>query len=193
MEKSTGNRSSDDRSPGGGRTAAQGTEATFEEITLHGHRVTYRRAGWGPVILLLHGVAGSSETWAPVIEPLAERYTVVVPDLIGHGESAKPRGDYSLGAFASGIRDLLQAIGHDTATVVGHSLGGGIAMQMAYQFPDRCERLLLGSGAAAGRVGRSPASGRGPGAQLVVPPCAALEPGAGRRRGARPLRRAHGP
>ena len=102
MEPPTGNRSSDDRSKRGGsaratRPAANGKraphshETIHEEITLHGHRVSFRRAGWGPVILLLHGVAGSSETWAPVIEPLAEKYTVVAPDLIGHGESAKPR------------------------------------------------------------------------------------------------------
>src|SRR3954452_15914504 len=170
MEKSTGNRSSDDRSPGGGRTAAQGTEATFEEITLHGHRVTYRRAGWGPVILLLHGVAGSSETWELVIESLAEKYTIVAPDLIGHGESAKPRGDYSLGAYASGLRDLLQAIGHDSATVVGHSLGGGIAMQMAYQFPERCERLVLVSSGGLGReVNFLLRAATLPGSEVVIP------------------------
>jgi pimeloyl-ACP methyl ester carboxylesterase len=122
-----------------------------EEITLHGHRVSYRRAGWGPVIVLVHGITGSSLTWEHVIEPLAERYTVVAPDLLGHGESAKPRGDYSLGAYASGIRDLLAAIGHDRATVVGHSLGGGVAMQMAYQFPERCERLVLVSSGGLGR------------------------------------------
>ncbi len=122
-----------------------------EEITLHGNRVTYRRAGWGPVVLLIHGITGSSLTWQEVIEPLAERYTVVAPDLLGHGESAKPRGDYSLGAYASGLRDLLAAIGHDRATVVGHSLGGGVAMQMAYQFPERCERLVLVSSGGLGR------------------------------------------
>jgi pimeloyl-ACP methyl ester carboxylesterase len=122
-----------------------------EEITLHGHNVTYRRAGWGPVILLIHGITGSSQTWEDVIEPLAEDYTVVAPDLLGHGESAKPRGDYSLGAYASGIRDLLAALGHDRATIVGHSLGGGVAMQMAYQFPERCERLVLVSSGGLGR------------------------------------------
>src|SRR3954467_6746147 len=122
-----------------------------EEITLHGHSVSYQRAGWGPLLVLLHGIAGSSDTWNDVIEPLAEKYTVVAPDLLGHGASAKPRGDYSLGAYASGIRDLLTALGHDTATVVGHSLGGGIAMQMAYQFPERCERLVLVSSGGLGR------------------------------------------
>src|SRR4051794_28878083 len=121
-----------------------------EEIVLHGHRVSYRRSGWGPVVVLIHGITGSSLTWEEVIEPLAERYTVVAPDLLGHGESAKPRGDYSLGAYASGIRDLLGALGHSRATVVGHSLGGGVAMQMAYQFPERVDRLLVLSGRGAG-------------------------------------------
>src|SRR4051794_365545 len=116
-----------------------------EEITLHGHSVSYQRAGWGPLLVLLHGIAGSSDTWNDVIEPLAERYTVVAPDLLGHGESAKPRGDYSLGAYASGVRDLLTALGHDKGTIVGHSLGGGVALQFAYQFPERCDRLGLGS------------------------------------------------
>src|SRR5919206_5325611 len=165
METSAGNRSGDDRKKGGGDAPA-----THEEITLHGHRVSYRRAGWGPVILLLHGVAGSSETWTPVIESLAERYTVVAPDLIGHGESAKPRGDYSLGAFASGLRDLLQAIGHERATVVGHSLGGGIAMQMAYQFPERCERLVLVSSGGLGReVSFLLRAATLPGSEWVIP------------------------
>src|SRR3954447_18991510 len=146
MGNSTGNRQHDDRSHRGGRAGGE-----LEEITLHGHRVTFRRAGWGPAILLIHGIAGSSETWAPVIDSLAEKYTVIAPDLIGHGESAKPRGDYSLGAYASGIRDLLHAIGHERATVVGHSLGGGVAMQLAYQFPEMCERLVLVSSGGLGR------------------------------------------
>src|SRR5919108_4080092 len=122
-----------------------------EEIILHGHRVSYRRAGWGPVVVLIHGITGSSQTWEEVIEPLAEDYTVVAPDLLGHGESAKPRGDYSLGAYASGIRDLLSALGHERATFVGHSLGGGVAMQLAYQFPEHCERLVLVSSGGLGR------------------------------------------
>jgi pimeloyl-ACP methyl ester carboxylesterase len=122
-----------------------------EEITLHGHRVSYQRAGWGPVVVLIHGIAGSSDTWQDVIEPLSERYTVVAPDLLGHGESAKPRGDYSLGAYASGLRDLLQALGHDGGTIVGHSLGGGVAMQLAYQYPELCERLVLVSSGGLGR------------------------------------------
>jgi pimeloyl-ACP methyl ester carboxylesterase len=113
--------------------------------------VAYRSAGTGPVVLLIHGIAGSSATWAGVLPRLAGSNTVVAPDLLGHGESAKPRGDYSLGAYASGIRDLMAALGHDRATIVGHSLGGGIAMQFAYQFPERCERLVL---VASGGLGK---------------------------------------
>ncbi len=120
---------------------ASGVE--LRHIELHGHRVGYRIGGSGPVIVLIHGMAGSSATWRSVMPALAERFTVIAPDLVGHGDSEKPRGDYSLGAFASGVRDLLLALGHERATVVGQSLGGGVAMQFAYQFPERCERLVL--------------------------------------------------
>ena len=108
---------------------------------------TAARAGCGPLLVLIHGMAGSSATWRHVIPALAARFTVVAPDLLGHGASAKPRADYSLGAYASGIRDLMASLGHDRATLVGHSFGGGVALQLAYQFPERCERLVLvGSG-----------------------------------------------
>ena len=128
-------------------------EVTFErqELELHGQRVSYRIAGSGPALLLLHGIANSSDTWARVTPLLSERFTVIAPDLLGHGESAAPRGDYSLGAHASGARDLVTALGHDRVTVVGHSLGGGIAMQFAYQFPERTERLVLVSSGGLGR------------------------------------------
>ena len=123
----------------------------LNEILLHGHRVFYRSAGSGPVMVLVHGITSTSATWANVLPYLAERFTVIAPDLLGHGESAKPRGDYSVGAYASGIRDLLIALGHDRATFVGHSLGGGIAMQLAYQFPEHCDRLVLVSSGGLGR------------------------------------------
>jgi pimeloyl-ACP methyl ester carboxylesterase len=120
---------------------------------LHGHEIAYRVAGSGPVLLLVHGMAGSSETWNHVIPAFAERYTVVAPDLLGHGESAKPRGDYSLGAHASLLRDLLNTLGYERATCIGQSLGGGIVLQFAYQFPERCERIVLvGSGGLGSEV-----------------------------------------
>ncbi len=122
------------------------------EIELHGQRVSYRTAGSGPALLLLHGIANSSDTWSRVAPLLSERFTVIAPDLLGHGESsAAPRGDYSLGAHASGARDVVTALGHERVTVVGHSLGGGIAMQYAYQFPERTERLVLVSSGGLGR------------------------------------------
>ena len=118
---------------------------------LHGHRISYRIAGEGPVILLIHGIAGTAATWTAVQERLAERFTTIAPDLPGHGVSDKPLGDYSLGNLASALRDLLVALGHERATLVGHSLGGGVAMQFSYQFPERTERLVLVSSGGLGR------------------------------------------
>src|ERR687890_2117193 len=141
-----------------------------EEIVLHGHAVRFHRAGSGPLVVLLHGIASTADTWAPVAAALAERHTVLAPDLLGHGASAKPRGDYSLGAYASGVRDMLAALGHDRVTIVGHSLGGGVAMQFAYQFPERTERLVLVSSGGLGReVSVLLRAAALPGAELVLP------------------------
>jgi pimeloyl-ACP methyl ester carboxylesterase len=121
------------------------------EIDLHGHRAVYRIAGSGPPVVLIHGMVNSSRHWEDVALRLSDSYTVVAPDLIGHGDSATPRGDYSLGAHAASIRDLLAAIGIERATIVGHSLGGGVAMQFFYQFPQRTERLVLVSSGGLGQ------------------------------------------
>src|SRR3954449_10103083 len=120
------------------------------EVDLHGHRVIYRTAGSGPPIVLIHGMLNSSRHWEAVARRLSDAYTVIAPDLIGHGDSATPRGDYSLGAHAAAIRDLLAAIGVDRATIVGHSLGGGVAMQFFWQFAQRTERLVLISSGGLG-------------------------------------------
>jgi pimeloyl-ACP methyl ester carboxylesterase len=121
----------------------------IKEETLHGRTVSYAEAGAGPVLLLIHGMGGSFENWRAVIEPLARGHTVIVPDLPGHGGSS-PGGDYSVGGLAAGLRDLLLVLGHDRATLVGHSLGGGVAMQFAYQFPEIVERLVLVSSGGLG-------------------------------------------
>jgi pimeloyl-ACP methyl ester carboxylesterase len=121
------------------------------QVELHGHEVIYRTVGSGPPVVLIHGMVNSSRHWQDVALRLAERHTVIAPDLIGHGDSATPRGDYSLGAHAAAIRDLLTAIGIDGATIVGHSLGGGVAMQFFWQFPQRVERLVLVSTGGLGR------------------------------------------
>jgi pimeloyl-ACP methyl ester carboxylesterase len=141
-----------------------------QELTLHGHRVRYLTAGSGPAVVLIHGITSSADTWRPAMAGLSREHTVIAPDLLGHGASAKPRGDYSLGAYASGVRDLLAALGHDRVTVVGHSLGGGVAMQFAYQFPERSERLVLVSSGGLGReVNLLLRAAALPGAELVLP------------------------
>src|SRR5512144_1907563 len=112
-------------------------------VSLHGHQLHYVTAGSGPVLVLLHGLLGSRQGWAHLMSVLAQDFTLVAPDLFGHGESAKPLGDYSLGAHAGTLRDLMETLDVPTATIVGHSLGGGVAMQFAYLFPERCERLVL--------------------------------------------------
>ena len=142
----------------------------LRHMEIHGHRVAYREAGDGPVICLVHGITSTSATWERVMPYLARRFHVVAPDLLGHGGSAKPRGDYSLGAYASGVRDLLVALGHKRATFVGHSLGGGVAMQLAYQFPERCERLvLIDSGGLGHEVNLLLRAATLPGAEFVLP------------------------
>src|SRR5215208_1088737 len=140
------------------------------EITLHGHRVSYRCGGSGPVLVLIHGITSSSATWEPVLPALAEHFTIIAPDLLGHGQSDKPAGDYSLGSHACLVRDLMLALGHEQGTIVGHSLGGGIAMQAAYQFPELVGRLVLVSSGGLGReVSLFLRAVTLPGAELVLP------------------------
>jgi pimeloyl-ACP methyl ester carboxylesterase len=126
-------------------------EGQIQHVSIHGHDMAYRMEGTGPALLLLHGIAGSSRTWRDVIPRLTDRFTVIAPDLMGHGLSEKPVGDYSLGSFASGIRDLLEVLDIDRASVVGQSFGGGVALQLAYQHPELCERLVLVDSGGLGR------------------------------------------
>ena len=111
--------------------------------TIHGYRRAFRIAGSGPALLLIHGIGDNSVAWDPIHSRLARRFTVIAPDLLGHGQSDKPRADYSVAAYANGMRDLLSVLGIDQVTVIGHSLGGGVAMQFAYQFPQLVERMVL--------------------------------------------------
>ena len=165
-------------------------DVTRSELVVHGNAVSYAESGadsGGPVVVLVHGIASRAAQWERVMERLGESCHVIAPDLLGHGASAKPRGDYSLGAHACGIRDLLAALGHDRVSLVGHSLGGGIAMQFAYQFPERVERLAL---VCSGGLGREVSvflrAATLPGAELVLP----LLAGSWVRRGAAQVRAA---
>lgn len=127
-------------------------DLSLESVELHGRRLTYRVTGSGPVLLLVHGITGSSAIWRPVMGRLADAgHTVVAPDLPGHGSSERHRGDHSLGANASILRDLLQVLELPRVTMVGHSLGGGVAMVFTYQFPERVERLALVDSGGLGR------------------------------------------
>jgi pimeloyl-ACP methyl ester carboxylesterase len=145
-------------------------ELATRHVTINGSQIGYRRAGDGPAVVLIHGLASSSASWRVVAPRLAADHTVLAIDLLGHGESAKPRGDYSLGAQASMIRDVMVTLGLERATFVGHSFGGGIAMQLAYQFPERCERLVL---VASGGLGKEVTpllrAVALPGAEFVMP------------------------
>ena len=134
-----------------GRKADGAATVRKDEIVLNRRRIAYRTGGSGPLLVLIHGITSNSATWDRVLPRLARRYTVLAPDLLGHGRSDKLRGDYSVGAHANTVRDLLDALGHRSATFVGHSLGGGVALQLAYQYPERVERLVL---VAPGGFGR---------------------------------------
>src|SRR5829696_2467074 len=145
-------------------------DLSTSEITLHGHRVSYRCGGSGSLLVLIHGITSSSASWEPVLPALAEHFTIVAPDLLGHGQSDKPAGDYSLGSHACLVRDLMLALGHEQGTIVGHSLGGGVAMQVAYQFPELVGRLVLVSSGGLGReVSLFLRAVTLPGSELVLP------------------------
>jgi pimeloyl-ACP methyl ester carboxylesterase len=155
------------------------TEMLAKSVTIHGRSIAYLEAGEGPVLLLIHGMAGNCQNWCEVVEPLAGNHTVIVPDLPGHGASA-PGDDYSIGALAAGLRDLLFALGHERATMVGHSLGGGVVMQLGYQFPEMVERLVLvSSGGLGPEVSPVLRAAALPGADLFIGATA----GIGRRAG----------
>src|ERR1700744_128701 len=143
--------------------------STAQTVTVHGRRISFLKAGEGPLLLLIHGMAGTAQNGGRVSEPLALHNTVVAPDFPGHGESEPGGGDYSLGSLASGLRDLMISLGHERATLVGHSLGGGVALQFAYQFPEMVERLVLvSSGGLGPEVGAILRAAALPGADLFI-------------------------
>ncbi|HXQ59574.1 MAG TPA: alpha/beta hydrolase [Acidimicrobiales bacterium] len=146
----------------------EGPEYNF--FTIHGYRRAFLSAGQGPPLLLIHGIGDSSSTWLPVVESFAGDHRVIAPDLLGHGLSDKPRADYSVAAYANGMRDLLSVLDIDRVTVVGHSLGGGVAAQFGYTFPERCERLVLvGTGGIARSVSVLLRLAAAPNADLFMP------------------------
>lgn len=152
-------------------------EQVIKRVFTHGHHLSYRESGVGEgrqTILLIHGMAGSSRTWRAMIPRLEKRYHVIAPDLPGHGESSLNFDDYSLGAMASALRDLLVAKDVSRCTVIGQSLGGGVAMQFVYQYPEYCERIaLIGSGGLGKEVNLVLRMLAVPGAELMLAGAAA--------------------
>ena len=118
--------------------------------SVHGYRRAFICQGRGPAVLLIHGIGDNSSTWSQLIPALARDHLVVAPDLLGHGASDKPRADYAVGAYANGMRDLLSILGVDRATIVGHSMGGLVGMQLALEHPERLRKLVLVAPVASG-------------------------------------------
>lgn len=142
----------------------------LESATFHGDVLAYVDVGEGPPVVLVHGLLGSHLSWGPQIDLLAEGHRVIAPDLFGHGESDKPRGDYSLSSHAATVRDLMDHVEVPSSALVGHSLGGGIIMQSAYLFPQRAERLcLVSSGGLGPEVSTYLKAATLPGSELVLP------------------------
>lgn len=147
-----------------------GASAAIQFRTIHGYTRAFRKMGSGPALLLIHGIGDRSDTWLRLIPILAREYTVIAPDLLGHGQSDKPRADYSVAGYANAMRDLLSVLDIERVTVVGHSLGGGVAMQFAYQYPERCERMVLvSSGGIARAVSPFLRLASTPSADLILP------------------------
>jgi pimeloyl-ACP methyl ester carboxylesterase len=126
-------------------------QADVHTAMLNRHEFWYLDSGDGPAVMFIHGLTSSHRNWTHLVEKLNTDHRVLAPDLFGHGASDKLMGDYSLGAHAATLRDLLDQLDIERVTLVGHSFGGGIAMQFCYLFPERVERLVLVSSGGLGR------------------------------------------
>lgn len=145
------------------------SDLDVQHVTMHGRRVAYRTSGSGEPVLMVHGITQDSTTWQPLIAELGDDVHAIAPDMPGHGRSENPAGDHSLGAYASSLRDLLFALEVQRVTLVGHSLGGGVSLQFAYQFPEMVNRLVLIDSGGLGRdVSRLLRAATLPGADAVL-------------------------
>ena len=125
------------------RRARKPSDMDQVDVQADGLSLSCYMMGKGDPILLLHGLGASKITWLPLLEPLAERHRVVVPDLPGHGESDKPRHEYTPRFYARVLRHLMDGVGVDRAMVMGNSLGGRIALELALRSPGRVAALVL--------------------------------------------------
>ena len=125
------------------RRARKAADLDQIEAEADGVRLSCYMVGHGPPLLLLHGLGGSKVTWLPMLSKLSEAYRIIVPDLPGHAESDKPVTDYTPRFYARVMRHLLDAVGVEQAAVLGNSLGGRIALELALRSPSRVTSLVL--------------------------------------------------
>jgi pimeloyl-ACP methyl ester carboxylesterase len=122
-------------------TTVPGFSERFADV--NGVRLHYNIGGKGSPVVLLHGYAQTSLMWRPIMPLLAERHTVIVPDLRGAGGSSKPEGGYDKKNMAVDIHDLVTSLGFKRASIVGHDIGLMVAYAYAAQFPQETEQLVL--------------------------------------------------
>jgi 2-hydroxy-6-oxonona-2,4-dienedioate hydrolase len=125
--------------------ALGGQDASIADkyATVFGAKIHYLDAGSGPVVILLHGLGGSTANWAPTIAPLAQKYRVIVPDQIGFGKSDKPLINYRVGTLVDFLDGFYKQVGVQKASLVGNSLGGFTAAAFALAHPEKVDKLIL--------------------------------------------------
>lgn len=123
-------------------------------VSIDGVGIHYLEVGEGPALVLIHGLGASTFTFRRIVPDLARRFRVVALDLKGFGFSERPAGDYSLGTQVALVRQVMDRLGIDRGSVLGHSMGGVVAMRLALTHPERVERLILASSASDMDLGR---------------------------------------
>jgi 2-hydroxy-6-oxonona-2,4-dienedioate hydrolase len=141
-------------------TAQPRAAAIGKDVTVLGFKLHYLEAGRGSPVVLLHGLGGDGSRWGPNIEPLAKDFHVFALDQIGFGESDKPLANYHTGMLAEFLVGFLKAAGMAKASLVGNSMGAGVALYTAVHFPEMVDRIVLADGggyrAAAGAAAAPP-------------------------------------
>ena len=124
------------------------------QTDVNGCRAHYLKAGSGPPVVLLHGGASDSRDWLPTMTALSQRYTLYAPDLLGFGQNERNSEGYYLSEFSHFILGFLDTLGLERPSLVGHSFGGRVCLDIALQQPGKVGRLVLADTAGLGKVSR---------------------------------------
>jgi pimeloyl-ACP methyl ester carboxylesterase len=143
---------------GAGASAEERLELAAKDTNVFGHRLHYLEAGRGDPVILLHGTGGEGARWLPTIKGLAPYFRVISLDQIGFGQSDKPLTNYHSGVFAGFLAGFMQAIGVPRATIIGQSMGAGVALYLAVHHPEMVERLVLVDGGGYRSASDAPAA-----------------------------------